>query len=195
MTETEKPPTVYVIAGPNGAGKTTFATKFLPQKVSCTEFLNADLIAAGLSPFNPESQNFTAGRLFLRRIEETISKRIDFSFETTLSGRGYIRLFKKLRLSGYRIVIFFLWVPSPELAVARVKFRVLQGGHDIPESDIRRRYIAGLQNFDKYYQKICDEWQLYLSSSNPPLHIAYKINSNVKIIESLLFSQFQDTLR
>ncbi|HBN78627.1 MAG TPA: Zeta toxin family protein [Planctomycetaceae bacterium] len=195
MTETEKPPTVYVIAGPNGAGKTTFATKFLPQKVSCTEFLNADLIAAGLSPFNPESQNFTAGRLFLRRIEETISKRIDFSFETTLSGRGYIRLFKKLRLSGYRIVIFFLWVPSPELAVARVKFRVLQGGHDIPESDIRRRYIAGLQNFDKYYQKICDEWQLYLSSSNPPLHIAYKINSNVKIIEPLLFSQFQDTLR
>jgi len=109
---TEKPPTVYIIAGPNGAGQTTFASKFLPQKVSCTEFLNADLIAAGLSPFDPESQNIPAGRLFLRRIDETIAKRIDFSFETTLSGRGYIRLFKKLKLSGYRIVIFFFVDPK-----------------------------------------------------------------------------------
>lgn len=153
------------------------------------------MIAAGLSPFDPESQNIPAGRLFLRRIDETIAKRIDSSFETTLSGGGYIRLFKKLKLSGYRIVIFFLWIPNPELAVARVKFRVIQGGHNVPEKDIRRRYSAGLNNFDNYYSELSDEWQLYLASNNPPLNIAYKISNNVEVIEPDLFSQFQNAMR
>jgi predicted ABC-type ATPase len=114
-------PTVYVIAGPNGAGKTTFATEFLPDFVHCREFLNADLIAAGLSPFAPETQNFRAGRLLLARIRELTAAKTTFGFETTLSGRGYVPLFRKMRQDGYQIAIFFLWLPSADMAVARVR--------------------------------------------------------------------------
>ena len=140
-------PTVYVIAGPNGAGKTTFATEFLPDFVNCREFLNADLIAAGLSPFAPETQDVRAGRLLLTRIKELTAAKETFGFETTLSGRGYIRLFEKMRINGYRIVVFYLWLPSADMAVARVKARVRQGGHNVPESVVRRRYGVGLRNF------------------------------------------------
>src|SRR5437870_9445832 len=119
-----KPPTVYVIAGPNGAGKTTFASEFLPDFVQCREFLNADLIAAGLSPFAPQTQNVRAGRLLLERIGELVSARADFGFETTLSGRSYIQRLQAMKVDGYRVVLFFLWLPSPDLAVARVRSRV-----------------------------------------------------------------------
>ena len=115
-----KPPTVYVIAGPNGAGKTTFASEFLPDFVDCRQFLNADLIAAGLSPFAPETQNVKAGRLLLERIGELASAGEDFGFETTLSGRTYARLLTGLRRDGYRVALFFLWLPSADLAVLRV---------------------------------------------------------------------------
>src|SRR5439155_14228488 len=114
----------YVIAGPNGAGKTTFASEFLPDFVQCREFLNADLIAAGLSPFAPESQNLRAGRLLLERIRELANTRADFGFETTLSGRTYVKLLGGMKASGYRIVLFFLWLPSAEMAIARVENRV-----------------------------------------------------------------------
>ena len=110
-------PTVYVIAGPNGAGKTTFATEFLPEFVQCREFVNADLIAAGLSPFAPETQAMRAGRLVLVRIKELAEARQDFAFETTLAGRSYVKLISGLRQSGYNIVLFFLWLPSAEEAV------------------------------------------------------------------------------
>ena len=106
------PPTVYVIARPNGAGKTTFASKYLPGFVQCKEFLNADLIAAGLSPFNPESQNFAAGKLMLRRIDELTAQRVNFSFETTLSGRGYLRRLREMKQAGYEVHLFFLWLPG-----------------------------------------------------------------------------------
>lgn len=163
--------TVYVIAGPNGAGKTTFATEFLPEFVDCREFLNADLIAAGLSPFAPETQNLRAGRLLLERIQELFSARVDFSFETTLAGRSYARMLKTFRQEGYRVVLFFLWLPSVELAVARVAMRVRQGGHHIPEADIRRRYTAGLRNFFGLYRSVIDAWWLYDASELPPVLI------------------------
>ncbi|MGV2336144.1 MAG UNVERIFIED_CONTAM: zeta toxin family protein [Planctomycetaceae bacterium] len=120
--------TVYVIAGPNGAGKTTFATEFLPEFVDCREFLNADLIAAGLSPFAPETQNLRAGRLLLEAPSTSYSvRRVDFAFETTLAGRSYARMLKTFRQEGYRVVLFFLWLPSVELAVSRVAMRSASG--------------------------------------------------------------------
>ena len=144
-------PTVYLIAGPNGAGKTTFATEFLPAFVHCREFVNADLIAAGLSPFAPETQAIRAGRLLLTRIKECTNARRDFAFETTPAGRGYLRLVADLKRSGYRVVLYFLWLPSAEAAMDRVAGRVRQGGHNIPEALIRRRFEAGLRNFFQLY--------------------------------------------
>ena len=114
----ERSPTVYVIAGPNGAGKTTFATDFLPEFVQCREFVNADLIAAGLSPFAPENQAMRAARLVLVRIRELAEARQDFAFETTLAGRSYVKLISGLRQSGYNVVLFFLWLPSADEAIA-----------------------------------------------------------------------------
>ena len=165
-------PTVYVIAGPNGAGKTTFATEFLPDFVHCREFVNADLIAAGLSPFAPETQALRAGRLVLTRIRELAGARQDFGFETTLAGRGYVKLIADLKRSGYRVLLFFLWLPSAEMAVARVANRVRQGGHDIPEATIRRRFEAGLRNVFRLYAPLADSWHLYDGSQLPPSCIA-----------------------
>ena len=165
-------PTVYVISGPNGAGKTTFASEFLPDFVDCREFLNADLIAAGLSPFAPETQNLQAGRLLLSRIKELAKGRRDFGFETTLSGRSYVRLLKTMKEDGYRVITYFLWLPSAELAVSRVANRVRQGGHNIPEAVIRRRFVSGLRNLFHLYRPVLDAWWLYDASRLPPPIIA-----------------------
>lgn len=174
MTDVEsgRGPTAYVIAGPNGAGKTTFATEFLPDFVHCREFVNADLIAAGLSPFAPETQAMRAGRLLLTRLRELAEARRDFGFETTLAGRGYLKVIADLRRSGYHVVLFFLWLPSAEMAVARVANRVRQGGHDIPEATIRRRFESGLRNFFCSYAPLVDAWHLYDGSRLPPSSLA-----------------------
>lgn len=161
-------PTVYIIAGPNGAGKTTFSTEFLPDFVQCREFLNADLIAAGLSPFAPERQAVRAGRLLLTRIKELSQARQDFGFETTLAGRGYLKLLHDLKQGGYRIVLFFLWLPSADIAVARVANRVRQGGHNIPAPIIHRRFEAGIRNLFQSYRPLLDVGALYDASQLPP---------------------------
>jgi predicted ABC-type ATPase len=173
-------PTTYLIAGPNGAGKTTFATEFLPGFVQCREFVNADLIAAGLSPFAPETQAIRAGRLVLTRIKELAELRQDFAFETTLAGRGYVKLITDLKQSGYRAVLYFLWLPTPEIAVARVANRVRQGGHDIPEATIRRRYEAGLRNFFRLYAPLVDSWELYDGIQLPPTTLARGSDGNIR---------------
>jgi predicted ABC-type ATPase len=170
--ESGRIPTAYVIAGPNGAGKTTFASAFLPDSVYCREFVNADLIAAGLSPFAPEMQAMRAGRLLLTRIKELAEARSDFGFETTLAGRGYVNLFNGLKRSGYRIILFFLWLPSAEMAVSRVAHRVRMGGHDVPEATILRRFEAGLRNFFRLYAPLVDTWRMYDGSPAPPSPIA-----------------------
>lgn len=162
-------PQVYVIAGPNGAGKTTFATEFLPSFVHCREFVNADLIASGLSPFAPQTQALRAGRLVLTRIRELAVAGTDFGFETTLSGRTYVPILTQLRQRGYHIHLFFLWLPSADLAVARVANRVRQGGHDVPEPVIRRRYTAGLTNLGTVYAPLTDDWWIYDASRLPPI--------------------------
>jgi predicted ABC-type ATPase len=184
-------PTVYVIAGPNGAGKTTFATEFLPDFANCREFLNADLIAAGLSPFAPETQDVRAGRLLLTRIKELIAAKETFGFETTLSGRGYIRLFEKMRMNGYRIVVFYLWLPSADMSVARVKARVRQGGHNVPESVVRRRYGSGLSNFFQYYWPIAHSVWLLDGSEFPPRKVAHVDEGVLQVLHPSLFESIK----
>ncbi|MCE1249797.1 MAG: zeta toxin family protein, partial [Comamonadaceae bacterium] len=152
---------VIIIAGPNGAGKTTFAREFLPHEAACPVFVNADLIAAGLSPFDVEAAALQAGRLMLQELERHFQARRSFAFETTLSGRTWLRHIGRWQAAGYRVELIFLRLKSADEAVARVQQRVLQGGHDIPEAVIRRRFAAGLDNFHRHYAPAVDAWALY----------------------------------
>jgi len=160
---------IIVIAGPNGAGKTTFAEEFLPKEANCPIFINADLIAAGLAPFDPDRAAFKAGRLMLAEIDEHARRGDSFAFETTLSGRGYARLIPAWRADDYAVKLFFLRLASPELGIARVRQRVREGGHDVPESTIRRRFVAGLRNLKEIYQPIVSEWAIYENSGPSPV--------------------------
>jgi predicted ABC-type ATPase len=162
---------ILIIAGPNGAGKTTFAREFLPNEANCPLFVNADLIAAGLSPFAPERESVAAGKLMLERIRDLVQRGESFGFETTLAGLGYARMIPDWQLKGYDISILFLALPSVEFAIARVAKRVLQGGHSVPEDVIRRRFHAGRQNFDRIYRYAVDHWVLYDASGEQPMPI------------------------
>ena len=186
-----KPPTVYVIAGPNGAGKTTFASQFLPDFVKCREFLNVDLIAAGLSPFAPETQNLRAGRLLLERIGELAQERADFGFETTLSGRTYVKLLTDMKAGGYQVELFFLWLPTAEMAVDRVENRVAEGGHGVPPADIQRRYHAGVRNLFRLYRPVLNSWWLYDASRLPPKLIAIEEDGHLVVNRKRLYRQIE----
>jgi len=157
-----------IIAGPNGAGKTTFARSFLPQEARCSRFINADLIAAGLSPFAPEAAAFKAGRLMLEEIANCVKKGESFAFETTLAGLGYAGRIKQWRDQGYHVSLFFLLLPDAETAIARVAERVRQGGHDIPETVIRRRFAAGLHNLETAYKSVVDTWAKFDNVGEEP---------------------------
>lgn len=159
---------IIIIAGPNGAGKTTFARTFLPEEAQCPRFINADLIAAGLSPFAPEAAAIKAGRLMLEEIDEAVAHGESFAFETTLSGIGYRQRIRLWRRFGYHVSLFFLRLPDAEAAIDRVATRVRQGGHNIPEDVIRRRFAAGLHNFDTVYKAEVDAWALYDNSGEEP---------------------------
>lgn len=152
---------IIMIAGPNGAGKTTFARSFLPEEAQCPRFINADLIAAGLSPFAPETASLKAGRLMLDEIADCVRKGESFAFETTLSGLNYLARIRQWRKQGYHVSLFFLCLPDAETAIARVAERVRQGGHDIPEAVIRRRFAAGLRNLEDAYKSVVDTWAKY----------------------------------
>jgi len=182
-----------VIAGPNGAGKTTFATEFLPEFVKCREFLNADLIAAGLAPFAPETQNIRAGRLLLTRIRELSEANESFGFETTLAGGNYFRILSGLKQHGYHVRLFFLWLPSAELAVDRVAKRVRHGGHHVPESDIRRRFASGILNLFRIYQPLADIWQLYDGSRLPPELIATNVGGEIDVVDAKLYDKIKQS--
>ena len=160
---------ILIFAGPNGAGKTTFATEYLPNELGCRAFLNADSIAAGLSPFQQASKAFRASRLLLETIHEHAASGKSFAFETTLSGRGYSRLIPNWREWGYFVQLFYLRLADPELAVTRVRQRVLEGGHDVSERVIRRRYHAGWRNFERIHQELVDEWRIYDNSGSEPM--------------------------
>jgi predicted ABC-type ATPase len=184
-----KQPIVYIIAGPNGAGKTTFAENFLPDFVHCREFLNADLIAAGLSPFSPETQDLRAGRLLLTRIKELVAAKHSYAFETTLSGRTYVRLLKHMKEQGYRIVLLFLWLPDVNMAISRVKSRVKQGGHNIPISVIQRRYASGLKNLFQLYRPLADVLRLYDAAFLPPQVVSHEEKGDLKIYVTDTYAQ------
>lgn len=160
---------IIIIGGPNGAGKTTFAREFLPQEAECPLFVNADLIAGGLSPFAPNAVEIRAGRLMLKEIASHVQRRESFAFETTLSDRRYAALIPGWRQIGYEVVLVFLRLPEVELAIARVRERVRQGGHDIPDGVIRRRYEAGWRNFNLVYRRLVDHWFLYDNSERIPV--------------------------
>ncbi|NDC61970.1 MAG: Zeta toxin family protein [Betaproteobacteria bacterium] len=159
---------IIIIAGPNGAGKTTFARDFLPAEAQTLRFINADLIAAGLAPFNPESASFKAGRLMLEEIDECVAAGHSFAFETTLSGLVYVKKIAIWQQLGYQVKLWFLSLPNEDVAVSRVASRVLQGGHHIPEDVIRRRFKTGWVNFQERYRKAVDSWALFDSYHRPP---------------------------
>ncbi len=169
-------PQIIIIAGPNGAGKTTFAREFLPQEAHCPVFVNADLIAAGLSPFAPEAAAIKAGRIMLKEIDDHIAQHRSFSFETTLSGRGYAAKVARWRAAGYRVSLYFLSLPHADMAVERVRLRVSQGGHNIPEAVIRRRFEAGLENLESLYTSIVSEWSVYDNQHRQPILLAQGVN-------------------
>ena len=159
----------YIIAGPNGSGKTTFANEFLPVEAECLNFINADLIAQGLSPFQPAKMGIEAGRIMIQHIDECIKKKESFAFETTLSGKGYAKKIQEWKKQGYEIIMYYLKLPSVDIALERVKLRVAQGGHDVPEIDIRRRFERSWNNFEKIYKLLVDSWIVFDTSGKEPV--------------------------
>ena len=163
---------LYIISGCNGAGKTTASYTVLPEILDCREFVNADEIARGLSPFNPESMAIEAGRLMLKRIEELLSRNETFSIETTLATKSYLNLVRRAQSKGYRVNVVFFWLRTPELAVQRVAERVQHGGHNIPENIIRRRYVAGINNLFRLFIPEVDYWGIFDNSEQPRIKIS-----------------------
>jgi predicted ABC-type ATPase len=177
-------PNLYIIAGCNGAGKTTASYTVLPEILGCKEFVNADNIAAGLSPFNPESVALEAGRIMLKRIYEFLDGGFDFAFETTLATRSYVSFIRKAQKKGYKITLLFFWLSSPEEAFERVAKRVSEGGHNIPTDVIERRFYRGVKNLFELYMPICDKWVIIDNKDTVPEIIAEQSSLFGTIIEN-----------
>lgn len=184
-------PDIFIIAGCNGAGKTTAAYNLLPDVFKTVEFVNADEIARGLSPFNPTGVAFQAGRIMLERLEQLIEENKNFSFETTLSGITYLNFIKKAKEKGYGITLFFVFLNSVNLAKERVALRVSKGGHSIPEEVIERRYHKGLLNFSTY-AKEANDWYVYDNSGSEYELVAKNIDKDEKIINFEIFKIIAD---
>lgn len=187
---------LYIISGCNGAGKTTASYTVLPEILHCNEFVNADEIARGLSPFNPDKVAIEAGRLMLQRINLLLKRGSTFSIETTLATKSYVNLVRKAHNEGYRVKLLFFWLRSPELAIQRVAERVQNGGHNIPEPIIRRRYNAGISNLFQLYMKEVDSWIIYDNSENPRSLVAYGGKQADVIVENLkLFNKIRSYVK
>ncbi len=187
---TARMPKLYIIAGPNGAGKTTFAKEFLPHYAKCTNFVNADLIALGLSPFSPSTVSIKAGKLLLKEIDNFIAHKVDFAFESTLSGKTYIGLIKEARSKGYFVHIVFLWIPSMYLAKERIKQRVKQGGHHVPDVDVKRRWTRSLKNFFELYMPLADTWDIFDNSGVDPGLVVKSNEKGLQILNKSLYQQW-----
>ena len=185
-------PNIYIIAGCNGAGKTTASFTVLPEMLDCKEFVNADEIAKGLSPFQPETVSFHAGRIMLERIIELIDFEVDFAFETTLTTISYKNTIELAKKKGYKITLLFFWLNDVKLAIERVATRVSEGGHNIPEDVIIRRYFKGLANLTNVFINICDYWIVIDNSNNPYKFIAEgAINLPVTIYDNLIWNEIK----
>jgi predicted ABC-type ATPase len=180
-------PTCWIIAGPNGAGKTTFALEYLPQVAQCSRFVNADLIAAGLSPLAPESELLAASRLFLTEIESCIQRRGDFAFETTLAGRSYLKLVRRLRADGWRVELIYLALPSMEMSRLRVAERVAHGGHNIPTADIKRRFARSLANLLELFSFAVDDCRCFMNSGELPELIFEQQGESRSIVDAAYY--------
>jgi predicted ABC-type ATPase len=179
-------PTIYVIAGSNGAGKTTFATEFLPHYVHCLRFLNPDEIARGLSPLQPAAANVKAARILLREIAAAIRARETFAIESTLSGRTYIQLFRRARATGYEIELHYLWLASPNEAIARVRQRVRKGGHNVPVADVRRRFGRSLRRLFDSYLVLADRWVIWDNRKSPAQPLANSLSASIEDARTVL---------
>jgi predicted ABC-type ATPase len=178
-----------VIAGPNGSGKTTFAEQFLPNYADCFEFINADMIAKGLSPFLPSKVAIKAGKILLDQIDDCARRKANFAFETTLSGKAYVNLLQKMKRRGYELHMFFLWLPKVQLSLARIADRVRKGGHDIPERDVRRRFARGLKNLFEVYRPLFDTWSVYDNSTGKPKLVFAVEHGTINVEDQLKYSQ------
>ena len=187
---------MYIIGGCNGAGKTTASYTVLPEILQCREFVNADEIARGLSPFNPIGVAIEAGRLMLQRIGELLARQVSFAIETTLATRSYLNLVRRAQATGYRVSLLFFWLRTPELAIQRVAERVQGGGHDIPVNIIKRRYISGIDNLFNLYVKEVDYWDVYDNSDNPRIQIACGgRDAETIVFDDSLFKQIQSYVK
>lgn len=183
---------LYIIAGCNGAGKTTASYTVLPEILNCREFVNADEIAHGLSPFNPGNVAIEAGRLMLQRIEELLEKDETFAIETTLATKSYVNLVNRAHAKGYLVTLLFFWLRSPELAIQRVAERVSKGGHDIPEDIIRRRYVSGIKNLFNLYATEVDYWAVFDNSDNPRTMVVKGGDNRVTVVlHEEIYTQIQ----
>jgi predicted ABC-type ATPase len=181
-------PNLIVVAGPNGAGKTTFALRFLPEIARCRNFVNADLIARGISPLNVDAAAIQAGRLFLSRIREQMDRHVSFGFESTLSGTTYVRWMKAAKERGYVVHLYYLWIPSIQLALRRIEERVKRGGHDIPADVVRRRYGKGLSNLFGLYLGLADYAAIFDNSSVSPVLVFEKSRDVERVVLPDVFS-------
>ncbi|MFH0954218.1 MAG: AAA family ATPase [Verrucomicrobiota bacterium] len=187
----KKTPTIYVIGGPNGSGKTTFAMEFLPKIAGCRNFINADLIAGGLSPLDVDAAAIRAGRIFLGQIEENVREGRSFAFETTLSGLSYLGLLRRVQRKGYQIRLFFLWIPTVELALKRIAERVRRGGHDIPEATARRRYGKGLRNLFQHYLAMASYCAVFDNSSADPVLVYERKPGRETVLQPAVFERMK----
>jgi predicted ABC-type ATPase len=188
-------PVITLISGPNGAGKTTTAFSIMPELIDCDEYVNADEIAAGLSPFRPQSVSMEAGRLMLDRIHNLSNQKNTFAFETTLASRSFAPFLVKCKEAGYSIRLIYMWLSSVELAIERVKRRVASGGHNVPEDIIRRRFDRSLGNFFKLYMPIADSWAFYDNSLRHSKLIAESENEEITIYNLPLWISIQAKVR
>ncbi|MDO4216082.1 MAG: zeta toxin family protein [Bacteroidales bacterium] len=183
---------LYIISGPNGAGKTTASVTILPEILECREFVNADEIAKGLSPFNPEGMAIEAGRIMLQRINELLNGQDSFAIETTLSTRSYTKLIETAHKNGFSVRLLFFYLPSAQHAIERVAQRVSEGGHNIPDDVIRRRYKAGLENLFRIYIPLVDFWTLVDNNCNPRKIIADGEGAKMNIYELTIFNTIKE---
>ncbi|MCF6178015.1 MAG: zeta toxin family protein [Geopsychrobacter sp.] len=186
-------PTCWIIAGPNGAGKTTFALEYLPKVAGCTHFINADLIAAGLSPLAPERELLAASRIFLKEIEARIEQREDFAFETTLAGRTYLRLITRLQSDGWRVELVYLALPSVEMSKLRVAERVVHGGHNIPLRDIERRFPRSLNNLLNDFSHRVDHCLCFMNDGENPVPVFEQKKHHRNILHEDFFQSLLET--
>jgi predicted ABC-type ATPase len=191
----EEKPICYIIAGPNGAGKTTFAQMYLPRYHKSKLFVNSDLIAKGLSPFNPDAENIFAAKIMLEQIEKYASQKITFAFESTISGKTYVERIKKMKGEGYKIVLFYIMLEEVEISLRRIEERVSKGGHNIPEQDARRRFPRSAANFLNLYSPLADEWSIFDNSQKQIRDVAKCSFDGIQVLNEPLFNKLKENAK